>query len=106
MLRIKSCVHLIRNILQKPPGGDGSAGGGEDRQRDLQEPAHHEGRHHPRVQGSHHQGEPSKLVALIRLTNHLKLKVSKHMIANMDKLRTNRLKVSQCLRERYAVKLS
>merc|ERR1712032_262579 len=59
MLSIKSCTHLIRNILQPKttPGGDGSAGGGEDRQRDLQEPAHHEGRHHPRVQGSHHRGE-------------------------------------------------
>ena len=39
-------------------------------------------------------------------TNLICCKVSKHMIANMDKLRTNRLKVSQRLGERYAVELS
>ena len=38
-------------------GGDGPACGGADCERDLQEPSDHEGRHHPRVQGSDHQGE-------------------------------------------------
>ena len=60
---------------KKTPGGDGSAGGGEDRQRDLQEPAHHEGRHHPRVQGSHHQGEPLEQAGCIDLTKTSPLKL-------------------------------
>merc|ERR1712192_70120 len=54
--QVKS-LSIENNRVSPDPGGAGSACGGEDRQRDLQEPAHHEGRHHPRVQGSHRQGE-------------------------------------------------